>query len=71
MLKQVRMICHAQKVVDIAWIDSRFAKVGLLVGLKARTGVWEITDVYEGTRTEAEGYERERDYTRQRAASDV
>jgi hypothetical protein len=70
-MKQVRMIEHKLRLQDVAWIDSKFAKVGLLVGLKARPGVWEIMDVYEGTRTEEEAHERERDYTRQRAASDV
>lgn len=71
MLKQVKMVDHQRHLQDVAWIDSKFAKVGLLVGLRGREGVWEVTDVYEGTRMEADGHERARDHARQRAASDV
>jgi hypothetical protein len=60
--------------LDVAWIPAKFAKVGKYVKIKQEDGSWdngwEITSV--GSKRKAEYVEsNERDYLKQRKASDV
>jgi hypothetical protein len=59
--------------VDVAWIPEKFAVKGKYLrikrGEKWENG-WQVTGVY-GREAEAHLFEHERDYLRQRVASDV
>jgi hypothetical protein len=63
-----------KEYVVVAWIPSQFAKVNEIVKIKTPDGQWEngwkVKEIYN-QRDEKSVLEHERDYLKQRAASDI
>lgn len=59
---------------QVTWLPTKFARKGKVVKLKGEDGTWtdgwEVTEVWE-VRSSEEVRERERDYLKQREASDI
>ena len=59
---------------QVTWLPTKFARKGKFVKLKSDDGTWqdgwEVVEVW-GTRPSEEVLEHERDYLKQREASDI
>ena len=55
--------------IDVAWIESKLAKVGLKIRFRDLEGIYEVAEVW-GTKPKKEVEEFERIYLHQRKASD-
>lgn len=66
--KQCRL--RKNNIETTSWIPEKFAKKGNFVKLKENDG-WEVVFVSEMRQTEEECITRERDFTKQRKASDI
>ena len=68
MHSQCRLRCGT--VEHIAWIPAKLARKGKVVTLKTYEGDWEVVEVW-GSRPTDDVVAHERDYLKQRAASDI
>lgn len=65
---QCRLRCG--DIEHVAWIPAKHARKGKIVTLKTEGGQWEVMEVW-GSRPTDDVVSHERDYLKQRAASDI